>query len=150
MQHIEQKRTLPFRPEQLYKLVGDIERYPEFLPWCQEVKILRRKPTQHSADARVVVGFMGIRYSYHCRVLWCREEQRISVEYLSGPLADMYTEWKFCPLPDRPQHCEIHFIMRLAFRRRLLGATFEGLQLKAIETMTDAFIQRAEGLYNRA
>ena len=143
MHRVHQKHTLKYSPEQLYQLVGDIERYPEFLPWCQEVKILRRRDQE--CHARVTVGFKGIRQTYQCRVLW--QEHSIVVEYLSGPLADLYTCWTFHALKD-PNHCMVEFQLEFALRNRLFGAIMEQVMLGAITRMTDAFVDRASVLYS--
>ena len=142
MHKVHQKHRLKYSPEQLYQLVGDIERYPEFLPWCQEVKILRRRDQE--CHARVTVGFKGIRQPYQCRVLW--RENSIEVEYLSGPLADLYTCWTFHTLED-PKQCEVEFQLDFVLRNRLLSKLVDQLMLNAITRMTDAFVGRAAVLY---
>ena len=141
MHKIHQRRKVRHAPEQLYQLVGDIERYPEFLPWCQQVKILRRRDA--SCDARVSVGFKGIRQAYQCRVIWKPEQCSIVVEYLSGPLADLYTCWTFHQ-GEETGHCEVEFQLEFAMRNRLIGHLMDQVMLRAIERMTDAFVQRAD------
>ena len=149
MYKIQRKQKLSFSALQLYQLVADIEHYPEFIPWCQQVKILRAH--DYHLDARVVVGFKGIRQSYHCRVHCEPETHTISVKYLSGPLADLYTRWQFTDITetDKPR-CEVDFCLNFALRNRLLSGIVDRLMLGAVEKMTEAFINRAHTLYASA
>lgn len=95
-----------------------------------------------------MVGFKGIRQSYHCRVDWNQLNHTISIEYLSGPLADLFTRWEFSPVENAKQPaCMVDFQLRFALRNRLLDQMMNQLMLGAIERMTDAFVHRAHALY---
>ena len=144
MHKVHQRRQLQHTPEQLYQLVGDIERYAEFLPWCKQVKIIRRRDAQ--CDARVTVSFKGIRQTYQCRVHWNAKEQTISVTYLSGALANLSTRWAF-HATDNPKHCIVDFQLDFTLRNRLFSHLMDQMMLKAIERITDAFVARAHVLY---
>ena len=152
MREVHQSVKAPFPADKLYHLVADIERYPAFIPWCRQVRILRQTP-EH-CDARVVVGFPGIRQSYLCRVHWKtpednpEQERCIEVEYLSGPLTDLFTRWRFVPLSDNS--CQVDFYLNFALRRSLLSGLVDRVMLTAVGKMTDAFLTRAEQLYGTA
>src|SRR5690625_6737870 len=83
-----ERRRLPYRPEQLYDLVADVERYPEFLPWCLGARIKRREGNTLIAD--LVIGFKMIRERFTSRVVLYDDTEapnlRIDVTYVDGPI----------------------------------------------------------------
>ena len=92
-----EKRFVPHSPEQMYELVADIARYPEFLPWCQAARIQRREGVVVVAD--LVIGFKMVREHFTSRVTLTPSE-RIDVAYVRGPMRYLNNHWKFEPHPD--------------------------------------------------
>ena len=137
-----EKRVLPYQPQQLYALVADIERYPDFLPWCLAARIRRREGDTVVAD--LIIGFKMVRESFTSRVVLDPERQRIDVAYSDGPFRYLNNHWRFDP---HPGGCEIDFYVDFEFRSRLLRKIMEPLFNEAVRRMVGAFEARAEELY---
>jgi coenzyme Q-binding protein COQ10 len=138
--HAEQ-RTLPFTQQQLFDLVSDVERYPEFLPWCIAVRMKKREETMLEAD--LVIGFKMFRESFTSRVDLDRP-QRIDVTYLSGPLKYLNNHWRFFPVEEG---CIIDFYVNFEFRSRVFQSLVGALFNEAVSRMVRAFEVRAHELY---
>ena len=138
----QEKRALPFKPEQLYDLVADIARYPEFLPWCKGARIIKREGNVVTAD--LIIGYKMLREKFTSHVL-LDPPRRISVEYLSGPLSNLKNEWGF--QPNTRGGCDLSFDVDFDFRSKVLGGMMEMFFEKAISKMAEAFEKRAQELY---
>ena len=140
--HAEQ-RLLPYRPEQLFDLVADIERYPEFLPWCLAARITKRENEVINAD--LVIGFRMIRERFKSRVTLDRPALRIDVAYLDGPFKYLNNHWIFEPMPGGQTRLDffVDFEFRSALLSRLIGVLFN----EAVRRMVAAFETRAKQLY---
>ncbi|HZL59386.1 MAG TPA: type II toxin-antitoxin system RatA family toxin [Stellaceae bacterium] len=138
--HAEQ-RLLPYTPEQLFDLVADIERYPEFLPWCVGSRIRERHDNQIVAD--LMIGWRVVRERFTSRVTLYRPD-RIDVSYADGPFKYLDNHWKFIP-----QHggTLIDFNVDFQFRSRLLQTVIETVFTEAVKRMVGAFEARARELY---
>jgi coenzyme Q-binding protein COQ10 len=141
--HLE-KRVLPYTPEQMFDLVADVERYPEFLPWCLGARIRKREGNVLHAD--LIIGFKMIRERYTSRVTLDRP-RRIDVHYVQGPLKYLDNHWVFAPHPDGT---EIDFFVDFEFRTRLLDKLIGTLFNEAFRRMVGAFEARAQVLYGGA
>lgn len=139
-----EKRILPYTPEQMFDLVADVERYPEFLPWCQGARVYRRQPGQMMAD--MVIGFRMVRERFTSRVTLDRPG-RIDVAYTKGPLRHLNNHWVFRPVGDG--HCEIDFFVDFEFRSGVLQKIIGVLFGEAVRRMVGAFEVRAAQLYGR-
>jgi coenzyme Q-binding protein COQ10 len=139
-----EKRVLPFRPDQLYDLVIDVETYPEFLPWCVASRILTR--TEGELTAEVAIGFKGIRESFVSRVKHDRPALSIDVTYEHGPFRYLENHWRFEAVQEG---CLLDFHVDFAFRSRLLEALIGKLFDEAVRRMVRAFETRAAVLYGR-
>ncbi len=137
-----EKRILPYTPEQVYALVADVERYPEFLPWCVACRI-RRRETPSSFIADLQVGFKMVREQFTSRVT-LDPHKAITVSYLTGPFEHLSNEWKFSPSPNGT---EVDFYLSFEFRSRLLQTLIGVLFEEAVHRMVSAFETRAEKLY---
>jgi coenzyme Q-binding protein COQ10 len=138
--HAEQ-RVLPFTPEQLFALVADIERYPEFLPWCVGARIRERRPDLVVAD--LIIGFKMFRERFTSRVALDPPRQ-IDVTYAEGPFRYLNNHWSFTPVPGG---CRIDFFVDFAFKSRLMQRVIEVLFGEAVRRMVGAFEARARDLY---
>jgi coenzyme Q-binding protein COQ10 len=137
-----EKRTLPYRPDQLFDLVAEIERYPEFLPWCRAARIRKREGDVIFAD--LVIGWKMIRESFTSRVT-LKRPGRIDVSYHEGPFKYLNNHWTFEPLPDGG--CRIDFYVDFEFRSRVLQKLIGVLFNEAVRRMVHAFEERARALY---
>ena len=138
-------RTLPHAPGQMFDLVADVRRYPEFLPWVVALRVRDDGPTATVAD--MIVGFKGLRESFTSRVDKHRPD-RIHVEYVDGPLKFLRNDWRF--EPDGQGGCRVTFCVDFQFKSRLFerlaGQVFDA----ALRRMIGAFEARADTLYGTA
>ena len=140
--HAEQL-VLPYTPEQLFALVADVERYPEFLPWCIGARIRERKEKLVVAD--LIIGFKMIRERFTSRVHLDREHLAIEVAYADGPFKQMTNRWRFEPTADGG--CRIDFYVAFEFRSAMLQRLIGMLFHEAVRRMVGAFEARAQKLY---
>lgn len=141
-------RDLPYTPDQIYALVADVERYPEFLPWTAAARIKSRdgeNPEVLVAD--LVVSFKVFRETFGSRVTLWPEEHRIETEYLDGPFRYMQSEWRFEELPSG---CRVHFWVDFEFRNRIVGRVVGTVFNEAMQRIVAAFEKRARALYGTA
>ena len=137
-------RHLPYSADQMFDLVADVKRYPEFLPWVTAMRVRQDGPGETLAD--MIVGFKGLRETFTSRV---RKERptTITVDYIEGPLKFLRNEWRFRP---EPGGCAVEFTVDFAFKNRvfemLAGQVFQA----ALRRMTSAFETRAAALYGTA
>ena len=136
-----ERRFLPYRPEQLYDLVADVERYPEFLPWCLASRVQSRQDNVLTAD--LVIGFTMIREKFTSRVT-LTPKSRIDVAYTRGPLRYLNNHWIFEPAPGG---CTIDFFVDFEFKSQLLQKVMGALFGEAVRRMVGAFEARAHALY---
>ena len=138
--HTEQ-RVLPYTPEQMYALVADVERYPEFLPWCIGARIRERRPDMIVAD--LIIGFRMIRERFTSRVA-LHPPRRLDVTYTDGPFRYLDNHWEFVPVPGG---CRIEFFVDFEFRSRMLQKVIGLFFGEAVRRMVAAFEGRARQLY---
>lgn len=139
----KEKRVLPYTPGQLYDLVVDIERYPEFLPWCLGARIKTRQEDLIVAD--LIIGFKMFRERFTSRVIPNATAQRIDVTYAEGPFKYLENHWVF---EDHSEGCQIDFYVDFEFRNKLLQKVIEALFHEAVRRMVAAFETRAGVLYS--
>jgi coenzyme Q-binding protein COQ10 len=137
-----ERRFLPYRPDQLYDLVADVERYPEFLPWCTGCRIASRRGNTVTAD--LVIGFKMLRERFTSRVTFHPDERRIDVEYTSGPLRYLNNHWAF---ELAPGGAVIDFYVDFEFKSRLFQSVAGLVFNEAVGRMVNAFEARAKVLY---
>ena len=142
MPGIHKTRRLPYSCEQMFDLVADVDRYPEFLPWVVATRVRSNDPTSMTAD--MLVGFKAIREKFTSRVTKDRPSA-IRVQYVDGPLKDLDNQWQFKPLDDGG--CEIDFCVDFAFKNRVFEALAGQYFDRAFRKMVNAFEERAQQLY---
>ena len=134
----------------MFDLVADIERYPEFVPLCQSMHVRKRTPGAEGIEtvvADMTVAYKLIRETFTSRVTLDRPNLQIDVDYLSGPFSRMENRWDFHPAGERA--CEIEFFISYDFKSRvfamLMGAMFDA----AFRRFAEAFERRADKVYRR-
>ncbi|MBT5239789.1 MAG: type II toxin-antitoxin system RatA family toxin [Rhodospirillaceae bacterium] len=139
-----EKRTLPYTQEQVFELVADVERYPQFLPWC--IACRKTKPFDDGFEADLAIGFKMVRETFTSRVILSKAD-RVDVVYKDGPFKHLSNTWKFSPTLDG-KGCDIDFHLDFEFRsvllQKLIGVLFE----EAVRRMVSAFESRAADLYS--
>lgn len=134
-------RIVPYPAELMYAVVSDVEKYPQYLPWVQALRILSRR--ENGLTAEMAVGYGGLRERYTSDVRLDPKIHRIDVAQIKGPFKTLENHWQFTP---RGEGCEVTFSILFEFKSRLLhslaGDKFEKVMLK----MADAFEARAAAL----
>lgn len=139
-----EKRRLPYTPQQMYRLVADIESYPQFLPWCVAARIRRREGDVLFAD--LMIGFKLVRERFTSKVTLDEAATRIHVQYTDGPFHYLNNHWIFQPDGDG---CEVDFFVDFEFRSKTLQKIMGVLFNEAVKRMVQAFETRADQLYSR-
>jgi coenzyme Q-binding protein COQ10 len=142
--HHHETRVVPYSADQMFDLVADVARYPEFLPWVTAARIKSREKDSFVAD--VLVGFKSFREKFTSRVVLNRSTRVIVAEYLEGPFKHLTNRWHFEPNADGG--CTIDFDIAFEFKLRVLEKLIGSLFDRAVMKMTDAFETRAAQIYN--
>ena len=142
MPGIRETRTLPYSAEQMFDLVADVARYPDFLPWVIATRVRSDSDTEMVAD--MLVGFKALREKFSSRVIKARPD-RLEVIYVDGPMRDLDNVWHFRSTPEGG--CELDFCVDFTFKNMmfemLAGQYFD----RAFRKMVAAFETRADELY---
>jgi coenzyme Q-binding protein COQ10 len=140
-------KVLPYSAQQMYDLVADVARYPEFLPWNSAARITSRRPIPQGEvmEADLVISFKVFREKFASRVTLWPEARRIDTEYLTGPFRKMKSYWQF---RDRPEGgCEVEFFVDFEFRNAILQGIIGVVFNDAMQRVVRAFERRAAVLY---
>jgi len=142
MPGVRETKCLPYSAEQMFDLVADVARYPEFLPWVVATRVRSDDGEEMLAD--MLVGFKALREKFTSRVLKQRPG-RLEVIYIDGPMRDLDNLWHFRPLPQGG--CEVDFSVEFSFKNKmfemLAGQYFD----RAFRKLVAAFEARANELY---
>ena len=141
-------RRLRHSAANMFDLVADVERYPEFVPLCSSLKVRRR--IEGSEGVLILVADMTVAYkliheSFVSRVTLDRPNLQILVEYLEGPFSHLENRWTFRPTGERT--CEVRFFISYEFRSRMLGLLLGSMFDLAFRRFATAFEQRADKVY---
>ena len=145
------KRNAGFTAAQMYGVVADIERYPEFLPLCTGLRVLSRSGRNEAGGeeltARMSIGYKTIAESFTTRVVLKPDEPAIDVSYLDGPFKRLINHWKFHDLGAA--RCEIDFYIDYEFRSTLLAVLMGSMFEQAFRKFSQSFEDRAAKIYGR-
>ncbi|MEL6168431.1 MAG: type II toxin-antitoxin system RatA family toxin [Pseudomonadota bacterium] len=143
--HSETK-SLPYTAQQMYDLVGDIEQYPKFIPWCSAARIRTRTQSgdHEVVDADLVISFKVFREKFGSRVRLWETDRRIETRYMDGPFKHMRSEWAFA---DTDAGCDVSFFVDFEFRNPLLQSVVGVVFYDAMQRIVRAFERRAAELY---
>ncbi|NEU11916.1 type II toxin-antitoxin system RatA family toxin [Methylobacterium sp. BTF04] len=144
-------RAVRHSPQQMYDLVADVERYPEFLPLCESLRVLRRQTGEDGVEVLVAemgVGYKAIRERFTTRVTLDRANMKIVAEYIDGPFRHLENRWLFKEGADGG--CTIDFFITYEFKSRTLGLLMGSMFDRAFRKFTDAFEARAGRVYGAA
>ena len=135
-------RHVSHTPEDMFKLVADIENYPNFLPWCLDANITSRK--EDIIIAEMVIGYKMFRERFTSKVT-LTEPERIDVSYSDGPFKFLHNHWKF--VREKDGSCSVDFFVDFEFKsflmQKLIGAVFN----EAVKVMVKSFEKRANSIY---
>jgi coenzyme Q-binding protein COQ10 len=134
----------------MFDLVADIERYPEFVPMCQALKVRQRTAGPNGTEtvvADMTVSFKLVRETFTSRVTLDRPNLNILVEYLRGPFSNMENRWTFEPQGEAA--CDVTFYISYEFRSRMLAMLMGAMFDAAFQRFAGAFEKRADEIYSR-
>lgn len=140
-------RILPHEPAQLCELVGDVARYPDFVPWITSMRTWNPQVLPDGAntvDAEAQVGFSMLTERFATRVRRDPINQTVTVSLLSGPFKRLVNTWAF---RDHEEGCEIEFMIDFEFKSRLLTLMLEANFDRAVNKLIGCFETRAQALY---
>lgn len=135
---------------EMFDLVADVERYPEFVPLCRALKVRRRIPQAEGVEvlvADMTVAYKLVRESFTSRVTLDRPNLQVLVEYLEGPFSRLENRWTFHPVDERS--CDVEFFISYEFKSRTLGLLMGSMFDLAFRRFAVAFEHRADKIYAR-
>lgn len=143
-----EKRVIPYTAAQMYDLVSDVARYPEFLPWNSAARVRSRRPGPDGSEvleADLVISFKVFRERFGSRATLWPARHRVEIDYLDGPFKHLHSWWTFA---DRPEGgCDLEFFVDFEFRnlilQKVIGVVFD----EAMRRVVRAFEARAKVLY---
>jgi len=142
------KRRVRHAASDMFDLVADVERYPEFVPLCENLVVRRRGPELEGSVvlvADMTVAYKIFRETFTSKVTLDRAKLDILVEYLDGPFSSLVNRWHFRPEGDRG--CDVEFFIDYEFRSRTLGMLMGGVFEAAFRRFAEAFERRADKIY---
>jgi coenzyme Q-binding protein COQ10 len=151
MPQFSSKRRLHHSAPQMFDLVADVERYPEFVPLCKSLKIRQRTPKPDGTEiviADMTISFKLVREAFTSRVTLDRPNLKIMVEYLKGPFSNLENRWSFEPRTD--VDCDVGFFLAYEFKSRMLAMLMGTMFDTAFQRFAAAFEKRADAIYGKA
>lgn len=139
-----EKVVVPYSPQQMYDLVAEVQRYPEFLPWCIGARILKREG--NVLNAELVIGWKVLRERFSSKVV-LDAPRRVQFDYTNGPLKYLHGDWSFTPAPQGGTVVE--FQVDFEFKSRALSLVMGGVFSELVHRMVGAYEARANQLYGR-
>jgi coenzyme Q-binding protein COQ10 len=149
MPQLSTTRRVRHAASEMFDLVADVERYPEFVPLCQSLKV-RKRMQMAGKDvivADMTVAYKMIRETFTSQVTLDLPNLEILVEYLEGPFRRLNNRWKFRPAGDRG--CDVDFFIAYEFRSHTLGMLMGAVFEAAFRRFSTAFEHRADRVYGR-
>jgi len=150
MPQFSTKRHVRHSADDMFDLVADVERYPEFVPLCRDLKVRQRTAAGEGVEivvADMTVSFKLVRETFRSRVTLDKPKFQILVEYLQGPFSRMQNRWDFKPAGDNA--CDVEFYIDYEFKGRTLGMLMGSMFDMAFRRFSAAFEARADQVYGR-
>jgi len=150
MPRFSNKRRVAHRAQQMFDLVADVERYPEFVPLCQSLKVRQRMRKPEGTEvvvADMTVSFKLVKETFTSQVTLDRANMKILVEYLRGPFSTLENRWTFEPKGE--EACDVGFFITYEFKSRMLAMLMGSMFDTAFSRFAAAFEKRADQVYGR-
>ena len=145
--HFE-KKIVNFTAKQMYELVADIDNYREFLPWCNDSKIIEVTNIDNEKKTLIAdleIGYKDLVYTYRSNILLNNQELTIKVDFVHGPFKNLDNSWIFKKIDD--QSCEIEFFIDFELNVGVLNLLISKFFDKAFKKMVNSFENRANQIY---
>jgi coenzyme Q-binding protein COQ10 len=140
-------RSSPYTPDELFAMVGDVARYPEFVPWITAMRLWNERQVDEgisTVDAEATVGFSFLKERFSTRVRRDVVAKEITVKLIRGPFHHLLNRWRFS---QQGSGTKIEFEIDFAFKSRLLETLLAANFQRAVDSLMHCFDQRAEALY---
>ena len=134
----------------MFDLVADVERYPEFVPLCQALKVRQRKQNPEGTEtvvADMTVSFKLVKETFTSEVTLDREHLKILVRYLRGPFSNLENRWTFEAKVE--EACDIGFFIAYEFKSKMLATLMGAMFDAAFGRFSAAFEKRADMVYGK-
>ena len=145
MPTVQRSSRVSYTAQQMFDLVNDVEKYPEFLHWCSGARVDVRQG--NTVEATLDIGMLGLQRSFRTRNT-LRTPERILIELVSGPFRRLRGEWKFTDLPTGGS--EVSLTLAFEVTVSPIGVVFSKVFEEVAGAQMDAFIARAAKLYGGA
>ncbi len=150
MPRFSNKRRVAHTADQMFDLVADVERYPEFVPLCERLVVRQRNPKPDGTEvvvADMTVSFKLVHETFTSQVTLDRPNLKISVEYLRGPFRNLENRWTFEARGEGA--CDVGFFLEYEFKSRMLAMLMGSMFDTIFARMSAAFEKRADAIYGR-
>ena len=150
MPRFSSKRRVSHRADEMFDLVADVERYPEFVPLCHALKVRQRRQNPDGTEtivADMTVSFKLVKETFTSEVKLDRAGRKIDVRYLRGPFSNLENRWTFEPRGE--QACDVGFFIAYEFKSRLLAMLMGTMFDAAFAKFSTAFEKRADVVYGK-
>jgi coenzyme Q-binding protein COQ10 len=150
MPRFSSKRRVAHRADEMFDLVADVERYPEFVPLCHALKVRQHKQNDDGTEtivADMTVSFKLVKETFTSEVTLERAGRKINVRYLRGPFSNLENRWTFEPKGE--EACDVGFFIAYEFRSRVLAMLMGTIFDAAFARFSTAFEKRADVVYGK-
>lgn len=147
MARFETTRRVAHSAEEMFALVADVEKYPEFVPLCQRLTVTsqRERGDKTLLVADMTVAYKMVRETFSTQVLLKPGDRQIDVKYVDGPFRYLDNRWSFEPVGDHA--CDVGFYIDYEFKSRTLGMLMGSMFDYAFRRFAKAFEERADKIY---
>ncbi len=140
--HINKQATVEYSANQMYSLVNDIESYPDFLPWCTATNVLENNDNALTASVSIAVGKIKQTFTTANTM---EPNSSISMNLVKGPFKELSGHWQF--KENNNGGCSVMLDMNFEFKNKLVKHTLGTAFQKIIDSLVDAFVERARMIY---
>ena len=145
MKNIHKSVLIWYSPEEMFRLVTDVDRYPEFLPWCDHAGV--KEVTPDGMVAEIGIGMAGIKQAFTTRNTHI-EGRSVQMQLVDGPFSRLSGGWTFSPVGDGSQRaCKVELQLHYGFSSAALSAVVGPVFDKIAGSLVDAFVKRANQVY---
>jgi len=144
MASINRSALMPFSNHQMYDIVNDVKKYPDFLPWCASSKVLSQSDTEMEASILMKKGKLNHSFS---TLNTLTVDEIIHMQLIDGPFKSLSGDWIFTPLSEQASKIELH--LNFEFSNRIVGLLIGPIFTQIADSLVDAFCQRAHQIYKK-
>ena len=145
MKTVQKSVLIWYTAQEMFALVTDVVKYPQFLPWCDQSKVL--ESDENGMLAEIGIAFAGIHQKFTTRnehVL----DRKVDVKLVSGPFSNLDGHWTFTPVGDAGERaCRVDLELQYGFQNMALAALVGPVFDRIAGSLVDAFVKRAEQVY---